>query len=145
MNKEQNYKLDTLCVQAGYTPKTGESRIPQICQSTTFYYGSTKAMADCFDLKSDGYFYSRLSNPTLVALENKMAALEGGVCGIACSSGMSATLLAALGNQNGNDEQAVDAAVEDWPEPVDTGIIDRVLAEGDDAVAPQAAGERGER
>ena len=96
MNKEQKYQLDTLCVQAGYTPKTGESRIPQICQSTTFYYGSTKAMADCFDLKSDGYFYSRLSNPTLVALENKMAALEGGVCGIACSSGMSATLLAAL-------------------------------------------------
>lgn len=90
------YSLDTLCVQAGYEPKTGESRIPQICQSTTFYYGSTQAMADCFDLKSDGYFYSRLANPTLVALENKVSALEGGVCGIACSSGMSATLLAAL-------------------------------------------------
>lgn len=90
------YSLDTLCVQAGYTPKTGESRIPQICQSTTFYYGSTQAMADCFDLKSDGFFYSRLANPTLVALENKVSALEGGVCGIACSSGMSATLLAAM-------------------------------------------------
>ena len=56
-----------------------------------------------------------------------------------------ATLLAALGNQTGNDEQAEDAGVDDWPEPVDTGIIDQVLAEGDDAVAPQAAGERGER
>lgn len=90
------YSLDTLCVQAGYEPKTGESRIPQICQSTTFYYGSTQAMADCFDLKSDGFFYSRLSNPTLTALENKLSALEGGVCGIACASGMSATLLATV-------------------------------------------------
>ena len=96
MNNEKKYQLDTLCVQAGYSPKTGESRIPQVCQSTTFYYGSTKAMADCFDLKSDGYFYSRLANPTLAALEGKMAALEGGVCGIACSSGMSAALLTAL-------------------------------------------------
>lgn len=96
MNNEKKYQLDTLCVQAGYSPKTGESRIPQICQSTTFYYGSTKAMADCFDLKSDGYFYTRLSNPTLAALEGKMAALDGGVCGIACSSGMSAALLTAL-------------------------------------------------
>ena len=96
MKKEKNYQLDTLCVQAGYSPKTGESRIPQICQSTTFFYGSTQAMADCFDLKSDGYFYSRLSNPTLVALENKLAQLEGGAYGIACASGMSATLLTAM-------------------------------------------------
>ena len=96
MEKEKNYQLDTLCVQAGYSPKTGESRIPQICQSTTFFYGSTQAMADCFDLKSDGYFYSRLSNPTLVALENKLAQLEGGAYGIACASGMSATLLTAM-------------------------------------------------
>src|SRR5699024_4803073 len=56
-----------------------------------------------------------------------------------------ATLLAALGNQGGNDDQATEVAVEDWPEPVDTGIIDQVLAESDDAVAPQAAAERGER
>lgn len=96
MNKDTKYQLDTLCVQAGYSPATGESRIPQICQSTTFYYGSTQEMADCFDLKSNGYFYSRLSNPTLTALENKIAALDGGVCGIACASGMSATLLTAM-------------------------------------------------
>jgi glycine betaine/proline transport system ATP-binding protein len=56
-----------------------------------------------------------------------------------------ATLLAALGTQNGSDEQPTDASVEDWPEPVDTGIIDRVLAEADDAVSPQAAGERSDR
>lgn len=89
----KNYKLDTLCVQAGYKPKTGESRIPEISQSTTFFYGDTQAMADCFDLKSAGYFYSRLSNPTVAAFEGKVAALEGGVAAIGCSSGMSATTL----------------------------------------------------
>ena len=92
----KEYKLDTLCVQAGYSPKTGESRIPGICQSTTIFYGDSQAMADCFDLKSDGYFYSRLSNPTVSAFENRVAALEDGVCAIGCSSGMSATTLATL-------------------------------------------------
>ncbi len=91
--REKNYRKDTLCVQAGYHPSTGESRIPPICQSTTFFYGDTKTMADLFDLKGDGYFYSRLANPTVAALENKVAALEGGVAGIGCASGMSATLL----------------------------------------------------
>ncbi len=90
----KNYKLDTLCVQAGYTPKTGESRIPPIYQSTTYYYEKTRDMADLFDLKSDGYFYSRLSNPTVAAFEGKVAALENGVCAIGCASGMSATTLA---------------------------------------------------
>lgn len=89
-----NYKLDTLCVQAGYKPKEGESRIPQICQSTTFYYGDSQTMADLFDLKADGYFYSRLSNPTVAAFEGKVAALEDGVYSIGCASGMSATSLA---------------------------------------------------
>jgi O-acetylhomoserine aminocarboxypropyltransferase/cysteine synthase len=93
--REKNYRKDTLCVQAGYRPETGESRIPPICQSTTFFYGDTKTMADLFDLKGEGYFYSRLANPTVAALENKLAALEGGIAGIGCSSGMSATLLTA--------------------------------------------------
>lgn len=89
----KDYKLDTLCVQAGYSPKTGEARIPPISQSTTYFYGDTRAMADCFDLKSAGYFYSRLSNPTVAAFEGKVAALEGGVAAIGCASGMSATTL----------------------------------------------------
>lgn len=89
-----NYQLDTICVQGGYDPKTGEARIPPIAQSTTFFYGDTQAMADLFDLKSDGYFYSRLSNPTVAAFEGKVAALEDGVCAIGCASGMSATSLA---------------------------------------------------
>lgn len=92
----KEYKLDTLCVQAGWQPKTGESRIPSICQSTTFFYGDSQAMADCFDLKSDGYFYSRLANPTVTAFENKIAALDGGVAAIGCASGMSALTLTAL-------------------------------------------------
>ena len=88
--------IETLCVQAGYTPKTGESRIPPIVQSTTFFYGDSQAMADLFDLKREGFFYSRLANPTVDALEKKVAALEGGVCGIGCASGMSAVLLTAM-------------------------------------------------
>ena len=89
-------KIDTLCVQAGWKPKTGESRIPPIVQSTTFFYGDSQAMADLFDLKRDGFFYSRLANPTVDVLEKKVAALEGGVCGIGCASGMSAILLTAM-------------------------------------------------
>ena len=91
-----NYKTDTLCVQAGYKPETGESRIPQICQSTTFYYGETQAMADLFDLKADGFFYSRLANPTVEALEKKITALEGGAYALGCASGMSAILLTVM-------------------------------------------------
>lgn len=105
-----NLKLDSLCVQAGYSPKTGESRIPAICQSTTFFYGDTQAMADCFDLKSDGYFYSRLSNPTVTALENKVAALEDGVAAIGCASGMSATTLATLTVAGAGDNVVISQA-----------------------------------
>ena len=90
------YKKDTICVQGGYRPQSGESRIPPVAQSTTFFYGSTQAMADLFDLKSDGYFYSRLANPTVAAFENKVAELEGGVAAIGCASGMSATTLMAF-------------------------------------------------
>ncbi len=90
------YKKDTICVQGGYRPQSGESRIPPVAQSTTFFYGSTQAMADLFDLKSDGYFYSRLANPTVAVFENKVAELEGGVAAIGCASGMSATTLMAF-------------------------------------------------
>ena len=88
--------LETLCVQAGYSPKTGESRIPPITQSTTYFYGDAQAMADLFDLKRDGFFYTRLANPTVEVLEKRVAALEGGAYGIGCASGMSAILLTAM-------------------------------------------------
>ncbi len=90
------YKKDTVCVQGGYRPQSGESRIPPISQSTTYFYGSTQAMADLFDLKADGYFYSRLANPTVAAFEGKVAELEGGVAAVGCASGMSATTLMAF-------------------------------------------------
>lgn len=88
--------LDTLCVQGVYDPKSGEPRVVPIAQSTTFYYEKAQDMADLFDLKSDGYFYSRIGNPTLAAFEGKLAALDGGSGAIACASGMSATLLSVL-------------------------------------------------
>ena len=90
------FKFDTLCVRGGYTPKTGEPVRPPIVQCTTFYYEKSQEMADLFDLKSDGYFYSRLANPTVAAMESKIAALEGGVAAIGCASGMSAETLTTM-------------------------------------------------
>lgn len=107
----KEYKQDTLCVQAGYSPKTGEARIPPIAQSTTYVYEKTQDMADLFDLKSDGYFYSRLANPTVAAFEGKVAALEGGVCAIGCASGMSATTLAVFTVAGAGDNILSSAAV----------------------------------
>jgi len=85
--------IDTKCVQAGYKPSNGESRVAPIVQSTTFYYETPEEMGDLFDLKKPGYFYTRLGNPTLGYLEEKVAALEGGVAAMACASGMSASFL----------------------------------------------------
>ncbi len=96
-------KIDTLCVQAGYEPKNGEPRVVPIVQSTTYAYDTASGLADLFDLKADGYFYTRLANPTVAALESKLAALDGGTLAIGCASGMSATLLAVLNVCNAGD------------------------------------------
>ena len=85
---------ETLCVQAGWTPKKGESRILPIYQSTTFKYDTSAQMADLFDLKADGYFYTRLQNPTNDAVAAKIAALEGGVAAMLTSSGQAANFYA---------------------------------------------------
>ncbi|MBP3467217.1 MAG: O-acetylhomoserine aminocarboxypropyltransferase/cysteine synthase [Paludibacteraceae bacterium] len=84
-------KLGTLCVQEGWKPKTGESRVLPIYQSTTFKYDTTQQMADLFDLKASGYFYTRLQNPTNDFVANKIAALEGGVAAMLTSSGQAAS------------------------------------------------------
>ena len=84
-------KLGTLCVQEGWKPKTGESRVLPIYQSTTFKYDNTQQMADLFDLKASGYFYTRLQNPTNDFVANKIAALEGGVAAMLTSSGQAAS------------------------------------------------------
>jgi len=88
--------IDTICIRAGYKPKNGESNTLPIHQSTTYYYSSSDELAELFDLKKDGHIYSRLSNPTNSAFEEKMAAMEDGSMAIACASGQSATTLAIL-------------------------------------------------
>ncbi|MCQ2608467.1 MAG: PLP-dependent transferase [Bacteroidales bacterium] len=86
--------IETLCVQAGYEPKNGEPRVMPIYQSTTFKYSSTEQMADLFDLKESGYFYTRLQNPTNDFVASKIAQLEGGVGAILTSSGQAASFYA---------------------------------------------------
>ena len=76
----------TLCVQAGYEPQNGEPRVLPIYQSTTYKYSSAKELAALFDLESPGHMYTRISNPTVDAVERKIAALEGGVGAMMTSS-----------------------------------------------------------
>ena len=84
-------KLNTICVQGGYTPKNGEPRILPIYQSTTYKYDSIEQMGRLFDLSESGYFYTRLQNPTNDAVAAKICALEGGAAAMLTSSGQAAT------------------------------------------------------
>lgn len=93
---EKRLNTATLCVRAGYTPKNGEPVEPPIIQCTTFKYDDTEEMAQLFDLKKAGYFYTRLQNPTNDAVASKIAALEGGVGAVLTSSGQAANLFAAI-------------------------------------------------
>ena len=86
----------TLCVQGGWQPKKGESRVLPIYQSTTFKYETSEQMARLFDLEDSGYFYSRLQNPTVDAVGAKINALEGGVGAVMTSSGQAANFYAIL-------------------------------------------------
>ena len=90
----QNYNIETNCVQAGYTPKNGEARVLPIYQSTTFKYESTEQMGRLFDLEESGYFYTRLQNPTNDCVAAKICALEGGVAAMLTSSGQAANYYA---------------------------------------------------
>ena len=91
---KKKLKRATLCVQAGWEPKNGDPRVLPIVQSTTFKYDNTEEMADLFDLKKEGYFYTRLQNPTNDAVASKIAALEGGVGAMLTSSGQAANFYA---------------------------------------------------
>ena len=84
------YRIETNCVQAGWTPKKGEPRVLPVYQSTTFKYDTSEQMAQLFDLEASGYFYTRLQNPTNDAVAAKIAALEGGVAAMLTSSGQAA-------------------------------------------------------
>ena len=87
-------KRDSVCVQGGYTPGNGEPRQIPIVQSTTFKYATSEDMGKLFDLEADGYFYSRLQNPTCDAVAAKICALEGGTAAMLTSSGQAANFYA---------------------------------------------------
>lgn len=89
-------KIETKCLHEGYKPKNGEPVALPIYQSTTYRYDSTEEIGNLFDLTSDGHMYSRISNPTVGAVEAKIAALEGGVGALCTTSGQAASLISVL-------------------------------------------------
>ena len=89
-----NYEIETKCIQSGWEPKNGEPRIMPIVQSTTFKYGSSDEMGALFDLEKEGYFYSRLANPTNDWVAKKICDLEGGYAAMLTGSGQSANFYA---------------------------------------------------
>lgn len=105
MNKE------TICVQGGYKPKNGEPRIVPIVQSTTFKYDSSEDMGKLFDLEAEGYFYTRLANPTNDAVAAKICELEGGVAAMLTSSGQSANFFAVFNIAEAGDHIVVSSAI----------------------------------
>lgn len=104
-------KIETKCIQSGYTPKNGEPRVLPIVQSTTFKYESSDYMGKLFDLEAEGYFYTRLANPTCGAVEAKIADLEGGSGAMLTSSGQAATLMAIMTIAGAGDHVICSAAV----------------------------------
>lgn len=104
-------KIDTLCVQAGYEPKNSEPRVLPIVQSTTFAYDSAETMGKLFDLEEDGFFYTRLANPTLDAVAKKIATLEGGVGAMLTASGQAASLISITNICKAGDHVIASAAI----------------------------------
>lgn len=102
---------ETQCIHSGYEPKNGEPRMMPIIQSTTFKYETSEAMGDLFDLKANGYFYSRLQNPTTDMVAKKIAALEGGTAAMLTSSGQAANFLAVFNIANSGDHVIASSAI----------------------------------
>ena len=96
MQDDNNYNLETLALHAGYAPGNTQPRVVPIVQSTTYVYDSSEEIASVFDEPTKSLIYSRFANPTVMAVEAKIAALEGGVGAMCTSSGQAATLLAIL-------------------------------------------------
>lgn len=105
------YKINTNCVQAGYEPENGQARVLPIYQSTTYKYDTCDEVGKLFDLEKEGFFYTRLANPTVSCVESKIASLEGGVGAMCTSSGQSATMLAILNICNSGDHIVSSAAI----------------------------------
>ncbi|WP_252216830.1 O-acetylhomoserine aminocarboxypropyltransferase/cysteine synthase family protein [Clostridium sp. VAP41] len=89
-------KIETKCLHEGYKPKNGEPVALPIYQSTTYRYDSTESIGKLFDLTAEGHMYSRISNPTVGAVEDKIASLEGGIGALCTSSGQAASLISIL-------------------------------------------------
>ena len=104
-------KIDTKCVTAGYTAENGQAGQVPIYQSTTFKYDSVDTLGDLFDLKIAGHFYTRLSNPTNEAVENKINALEGGVGAMVTSAGQAASLISITNIASAGDHIISAAAI----------------------------------
>ena len=103
---EKKNRIETTCVQGGYTPGNGEPRQIPIVQSTTFKYATSEDMGKLFDLEASGYFYSRLQNPTCDTVAAKICALEGGSAAMLLSSGQAASFFAIF-NIAGNGDHVV--------------------------------------
>ena len=91
-----DYKIETKCIQSGYKPGNGEPRVLPVCQSTTYKYDSSVHLGKLFNLEAEGHMYSRISNPTVACVEDKIADLEGGSGAVLLSSGQSANMLTVL-------------------------------------------------
>ena len=106
-----DYRIETKCIQSGYTPKNGEPRIVPIVQSTTFKYDDSDEMGQLFDLEKSGYFYTRLQNPTNDAVAAKICDLEGGVAAMLTSSGQAANFYAIMNIAEAGDHIICSSAV----------------------------------
>ena len=95
--------INTKCIQEGYKPANGDPRVLPIYQSTTYRYDSSETLGDLFDLKAPGHMYTRISNPTFAAVEDKLASMEGGVGAMLTSSGQAANLIAILNIASAGD------------------------------------------
>lgn len=104
-------KIETKCLHEGYKPKNGEPVALPIYQSTTYRYDSTEEVGKLFDLTSDGHMYSRISNPTVGAVEAKIAALEGGIGALCTTSGQAASLISILNILGAGDHIVCSATV----------------------------------
>lgn len=104
-------KPETKCIQEGYKPKNGEPRVLPIYQSTTYKYDSSEHLGKLFDLEAPGHMYSRISNPTLDCVENKIAALEGGVGAMLTASGQTASLISILNICQAGDHVVSSASI----------------------------------
>ena len=108
---DSKLRPETLCIQAGYTPKNGEPRQIPIVQSTTFKYDTSEDMGKLFDLEAEGYFYSRLANPTCDAVAAKICALEGGTAAMLTGSGQAANFMAVFNIAGCGDHIVASSAI----------------------------------